>query len=239
MKYWLLSILPALLLGGCQQQISEQAHAATPAAATAANPIVIELFQSQGCSSCPPANAALNAVAGRSNLIALSFGVTYWDQLGWKDSFASKANTERQYAYAAALGKKGVYTPQVVINGSRAIVGNGPGELNKAIAATKPVGGAPDIARTGETVRIGSGKGRATVWLVRYDPQTRNVPIRAGENNGRTLPHRNIVRQLQRLGEWRGTNVSYTLGKPADAGLQSVILVQRNGTGPIIAAKKI
>ena len=86
-------------------------------AADAAHPTVIELFQSQGCSSCPPAEANVGAVSDRSDVLALSFEVDYWDRLGWKDTFSKHAWTERQYAYARALARDGVYTPQVVVNG--------------------------------------------------------------------------------------------------------------------------
>ena len=111
-----------------------------------AAPIVIELFQSQGCSSCPPANAALNAIAGRRDVIALSYAVTYWDRLGWKDKFADPAFTQRQYDYKSALKADSVYTPQVVLNGTKAIVGNGDGELSRAVKVTKPVSAVPAIS---------------------------------------------------------------------------------------------
>jgi hypothetical protein len=232
-----------LALSGCQQSptISEEANAATPsvAKASADNPVVIELYQSQGCSSCPPANAALNAIADRADLIALNFSVTYWDRLGWKDIFGDKAYTQRQYDYAGALGNANVYTPQMVINGKRAITGNNPGELNRAIAASNPVSGRPSIESENGSVKIGTGSGTAAVWLVRYDPRVQNVAVRSGENSGRTLPHKNIVRQLDRLGEWTGKPVQLSLTDSKSAGWKSVILVQRKGGGAIIAARKI
>lgn len=156
-------------------------------------PVVIELYQSQGCSSCPPANAALNAIAGRSDVIALSFAVTYWDRLGWKDIFGDPAYTKRQYAYASALGNNGVYTPQVVLNGRRAIVGNREGELERAVAATRELSGGPSIDVNSGSVTIGAGNGNGDVLLIRYDPRNHHVAIRTGENGGRKLPHRNIV----------------------------------------------
>ncbi len=215
--------------------------AALPAAAPAAGLTVVELFTSQGCSSCPPANANLAALAGsRGDVVPLSFGVTYWDKLGWKDSFASPAFTQRQRDYAAALGRDNYGTPQMVINGRTSLVGNNRGQLDAAIARAGTVGG-PAIAATAGALSIGAGPRPATpadIWLVRYDPRTIAVPIRAGENEGRTLPHRNVVRTLVRLGSWSGNAQRIAL-PPAVAGLRSVVLVQAAGLGPILAVARV
>lgn len=227
----LIAFLP--LLATCGSEAAQPKPAAKPSANT---PVVVELFQSQGCSSCPPANAALNQLADRSDVIALSYAVTYWDRLGWKDSFAQPAFTDRQHAYAKALGNDGVWTPQVVLNGARDIVGNGKGELAGAVAATAPVTAATAISSDGKNVALGAGKGSGTVWLVRYDPRSQEVAIRAGENGGRTLPHKNIVRQLVRLGKWQGKAVSFAL-PTVKPGLRTVVLVQQGEFGKIIAAK--
>lgn len=237
----LLASFALLLSCGQQTSVAQNAKAAVPATsrASADHPVVIELFQSQGCSSCPPANAALNAVADRQDSIALNFSVTYWDRLGWKDIFADKTYTQRQYDYAGALRNENVYTPQMVINGTRAITGNKPGELNRAIAASKPVSGGPSIAGKAGEVMIGSGTGSANIWLVRYDPRIQNVAIRAGENNGLTLPHKNIVRQLDRIGQWKGKAASFALTEAKNAGWKTVVLVQREGAGAIISARKL
>lgn len=212
----------------------------TPPVAARAGPIVVELFQSQGCSSCPPANAQFNAVAGRKDLIALSFSVTYWDQLGWKDRFARPEFTQRQRDYAATLPVgAGVYTPQVVINGSRGLVGVRSGEIAGAIAAAKPLTGGPAVDAAKGRVTIGAGRGAATVWLARYDPAERRVPINAGENSGRTLPHRNIVRELVRLGDWTGGRASFTLPAAKEANLQAAVLVQDKAHGNIVSAARV
>jgi hypothetical protein len=209
------------------------------AAAAPQKPItVVELFTSQGCSSCPPANANLAMLAEtRADVIALSFGVTYWDQLGWKDIFASPQFTARQWAYAGALKHREVATPQIVINGASDLVGNRRDELEARIAAARPLGG-PTIRFDPTSITITDAsrpKMAADVWLVRYDPRLIQVPVRAGENGGRTLPHRNVVRQLVRLGSWNGGLAQYPL-PAAKAGLRSVVLVQTAGAGPIIAA---
>ena len=236
-------ISASLWISGCQWQgsLANDAKAAVSAATdkSASDPVVVELYQSQGCSSCPPANAALNTIADQSNVIALSFAVTYWDRLGWKDIFADTAYTQRQYNYAEALGKANVYTPQMVINGTRAIIGNRPGELTRALAASKPVSGEPKVEFKDSILTVGAGRGSADVWLVRYDPRIQNVPIRTGENGGQTLPHKNVVRQLSRIGGWNGQSASFKISRPTNAGWKSVILVQRVGAGPIISAKKI
>lgn len=239
-----LRMLPLLSLLPLTATCSEPAESEVPqprfaSTATAVAPVIVELFQSQGCSSCPPANAALNAIADQPNVIALSFAVTYWDRLGWKDSFASQAFTDRQYAYSTSLGNRGVYTPQVVLNGARDIVGNGKGELAGAVAKTRPIANATAISANGKAISVAAGKSAGTVWMVRYDPRSQQVAIRTGENAGRTLPHKNIVRQLAKLGRWDGAAASYELPAANFSGLKTVILIQSGGTGAVIAAKKL
>ena len=207
---------------------------------TDAHPVVVELFQSQGCSSCPPAAANVNAIAGRPGVLALSFGVTYWDNLGWKDTFASPRFTARQWDYAHRAGRGEVATPQVIVNGAAAIVGNNRQQLDAAIARAGAPRGGPALTATGAMLHVGAGRpsGPATVWLVRYDPRTVEVPIRAGENGGRTLPHRDVVHDLVRLGGWTGTPSSFAL-PAAPAKLASAVLVQQGAGGPITAAIKL
>lgn len=207
---------------------------------SAKQPIVIELFQSQGCSSCPPANAMLNAIADRPDVLALSFAVTYWDRLGWKDIFGSPRFTARQQDYARA-GQGEVATPEMIINGAYAIVGSDRRAFDAAIAKAGAPSGGPDISLDGATVRLTKAvaRGSATVWFVRYDPRLREVSIRAGENGGRTIPHRGIVRELVNLGFWTGSAVSYALPPVGERGLASAVLVQRGTGGPIIAARKL
>ncbi len=233
-----LLLLP-MSLSSCNDAPITSKAAAAVAPKSAAGLVVVELFQSQGCSSCPPANRALNAETERSDVIALNFAVTYWDRLGWKDVFGDPAYTQRQYEYAAAFKDGQVYTPQVLINGRRAIVGNGPGEIHNAIAAAAPITGGPAITGGANAVTIGGGTGSATIWLVRYDPRVQNVAIKAGENKGRTLPHKNIVRQLVKLGKWNGAAANFTLPKSPAAGYKSAVLVQRTGGGAIYSAKII
>jgi hypothetical protein len=202
-------------------------------------PVVVELFTSQGCSSCPPADAALALVADRTDVIALSFGVTYWDDLGWKDTFARPEFTARQKAYSRRFGGA-PYTPEVVAGGRADSVGSSMARIVALIAKTRAPAAAA-IAATPATATVTAGvapRGGADVWLVRYDPRTVRVPVRAGENTGKTLPIRNVVRSLVRLGTWDGAQATYRYGA-APAGLQSVVIVQGRDGGPILAAARV
>ena len=203
-------------------------------------PVVVELFQSQGCSSCPPAEANVNALAGRPDVLALSFAVTYWDQLGWKDTFGSPAWTARQWDYARRAGRAQVATPQVIVNGSAAIVGSNQAQLADTVRRAGAPRGGPAISVSGDTLVLGAGSrsSAAGVWIVRYDPRTVDVPIRAGENGGRTLPHRNIVRALMQIGTWSGKAEKLRL-PGAVAGLATAVLVQDGTGGPILSAAKL
>ena len=206
----------------------------------ASHPTVVELYQSQGCSSCPPAIANINAIAARPDVLALTFAVTYWDQLGWKDTFARPEFTRRQWDFAHGQGRGGVATPQTIINGRVITNGGDRGQLITAIRAADRGAAGPAIRASAGKVTVGGGSALrpATIWLVRYDPRAIDVPIRAGENGGRTITHRNVVRSLTKLGEWTGgaTTVAAPGGQPA---LRSAILVQSGTGGPIIAAARI
>ncbi len=205
--------------------------------AHAAQPVVVELFTSQGCSSCPPANASLAAVANRPDVLALSFGVTYWDYLGWKDTFAQPQFTARQVAYESGLGHDGPFTPQIVVNGTADTVGNRQSDVEHLIAAAHLAG--PAIALNGNVVSVAAApaQGAADVWLVRYDPRTVDVSVARGENEGVTLPHKNVVRELTRLGAWSGAAAAYPIS-PEPAGLATAVLIQKPRGGVILAAYK-
>lgn len=209
-------------------------------AADPVHPVVVELFQSQGCSSCPPANAVLNSIADRPDVLALSFAVTYWDRLGWKDSFAHPAYTARQWEYSKAGGRGNVSTPQMIVNGRGVLVGSNRAQVEAFMNRYDRGASGPAIAAAGGRVNIAEGRAArpANVWLVRYDPRTHNVPIRAGENGGRTLPHKNIVREVHLLGKWTGDAQSFAIPAAA-APLRSAILVQDGPGGAILSARKI
>jgi hypothetical protein len=223
-----IGIIHGLILGGIALAAG-RAQAVPPLT-------VVELFQSQGCSSCPPANANLIALSGRPDLLTLSFGVTYWDQLGWKDTFASPQYTARQWDYARGLHHSQVYTPQVVVNGKADITGRDKAELESLIRREADESAAPVEIADGR-VRLGSGRsGRYDVWLVRFNPRIENVPISRGENGGLTLPHKNVVKQLVKLGVWNGAPAQFPLPAATQQGLQAAILVQAGPGGAIVAA---
>ncbi|MER9618103.1 DUF1223 domain-containing protein [Mesorhizobium sp. M0207] len=198
---------------------------------------VVELFTSQGCSSCPPANANLIKVRDRPGVLALSFNVTYWDYLGWKDTFGKEEFTQRQVRYEPSLGRSGPFTPQVVVNGRADAVGARPGEIEQLISSGGHADG-PSLSLAGGKVSIGAGPvpgGKTDVWLVRYGKGIVDVPVARGENTGRTLPHANVVHSLTRLGSWTGDATALPL-PAATGGLSTAVLVQVPGGGPILAA---
>ena len=198
---------------------------------------VVELFTSQGCSSCPPANANLIKVKDQPGVLALSFNVTYWDYLGWKDTFGREEFTQRQVRYEPSLGRSGPFTPQVVVNGGADAVGAAPGEIEQLISSSGHAKG-PSLSLDGGKISIGAGSapgGKADVWLVRYNKGVIEVPVARGENTGRTLPHANFVHSLEKLGSWSGDATTLPL-PAASGGLSTAVLVQTPGGGPILAA---
>ncbi len=210
-------------------------------AADATHPTVVELFQSQGCSSCPPAEANVGAVSDRPDVLALAFEVDYWDRLGWKDTFSRPAWTARQYAYARALGRDGVYTPQVVVNGRAEGDGLEPSGLAALISRGDRGSGGPSVGFSGKAVTVGRGAapaGGADVWLARYIPRTVEVAIPRGENAGHTLPYKNVVREMALLGKWKGEAATFSVPGGSDSSLAEAAIVQASGAGPIIAAAK-
>jgi hypothetical protein len=200
-------------------------------------PAVVELFTSQGCSSCPPANENLLRLSNDPAVLALSFSVTYWDYLGWKDIFGKKEFTDRQVTYEPALGQSGPFTPQMVINGRQSTVGYDLAEIRRIIASEPALSG-PHIALSGNIAVIdaaGAVVAPADVWLVRYDQGIVQVPVARGENAGETLPHAHVVRGLQHLGSWDGKKVTLPI-PAANGGLKTAIIVQEPDGGRILNA---
>lgn len=212
-------------------------------ASAQSGPVVVELYTSQGCSSCPPADALLDKLATSRDVLALGLHVDYWDYIGWKDSFASPAYTKRQKAYATAAGHRSVYTPQMIIAGQDHVVGNKPGKVNDLIEAHKKTRSAIAISmqRKGNSVVINvessGGRDDMIVHLVRYTPKE-NVAIKRGENAGRTVTYSNIVDDWDVLAEWDGRK-PLQIKAPAKGDNPVVALVQKAGNGPILAAARI
>jgi hypothetical protein len=207
---------------------------------------VVELYTSQGCSSCPPADALLGELARRDDVVALSFHVDYWDYIGWKDTLALPANTERQKSYAEALKARRVYTPQMVIDGAAHEVGsNRDGVLSElARARSRP---RLDIRLERENGHVilrlpaGEANGDATIWLVRYDT-VQPVEIDRGENRGRTIVYHNVVRETSSLGVWRGEPVEVTLSEAQllrGGSGGCAVIVQEGLYGRVLGAAKL
>jgi len=207
-------------------------------------PVVVELFTSQGCSSCPPADAFLHKLSEREDVIALAFHVDYWDYIGWKDSFADPAYTARQRAYARTAGRRMVYTPQMIINGMEHVVGNRPMDVADLIDRHRRhadrVG--LTIDRTGGALNVTAGAnpqidGPLTVQLLRYNPRS-TVDIKRGENAGKTLSYANVVTDLSVIGEW-DPRVPLSIRAPLSDDGPVVVLVQHDDHGPVEAVARI
>jgi hypothetical protein len=219
---------------------------ASPALA-AARPVIVELFTSQGCSSCPPADAYLRKLAKRADVLPLAFHVDYWDSLGWKDTLDDPAFTVRQRGYQASLGLPNVYTPQMVIDGTAEGVGSDEGDIGGKIAARAANAPAVDIRLAGssDAARLALGasphKVNATLWLVRYR-KTSSVTIARGENRGETIAYMNAVREMKPLAKWTGAALDVPLAKTDlqnAAGEASVVLLQTDGQGPILGVVRL
>ena len=206
-------------------------------------PVVVELYTSQGCSSCPPADAMLHDLAKRDDVIALALHVDYWDYIGWKDVFGRPENTARQHAYARAANATTVYTPQMVINGSDDVVGNRPRDVADLIARHKGKAAviALTVTRRGDMLSIRAEPPAnpvgATVQLARYTPSTR-VAIKRGENAGHTFDYANVVTELRVLGEW-DMRAPLRLDVPVEGASPSVVMIQQNRHGPIHAVARV
>jgi len=212
-----------------------------PAVADATDrPVVVELFTSQGCSSCPPANAYLNDLAReRRDVLPLAFHVTYWDRLGWKDPFSLSAATDRQARYGSRFGD-GSYTPEIVVDGLNEHVGSYRDEIGSAIDRAKAgaaTAAAVKVSRKDNQllVEVGPGEGRGRVLLVGFDHYHKTA-IRRGENGGRTFEELNVVRSVRPLADWQGTALRLTEQTPE--GEDAAVLVEAPD-GRIVGAARL
>jgi hypothetical protein len=213
----------------------------SPVASLAAErPVVVELFTSQGCSSCPPANAYLNELSKeRRDVLALAFHVTYWDRLGWKDPFSLQAATQRQDVYGRRFGD-GSYTPEIVVDGAAGMVGSDRGDVGSAIENARRNGhtaAAVSVAKNGEqvSIQVGAGSGSGRILLIGFDHE-HTTAIGRGENSGRTLTEANVVRSIRSVGQWVGTPLR--LSEPFPEG-QDVAVVLEAPDGRIIGASRL
>ncbi len=208
------------------------AFAGAPAAA-AGRPIVVELFTSEGCSSCPPADALLAELAKRPDVLALSFHVDYWDRLGWKDPFSSAAATARQRDYAEILGTGSVYTPQIVVDGRWQAVGSDRGEVDRALAAAQGQSAAVPVGLTvaGGHARVALGAGdkvAGRVLLIGFD-RRHTDKVGGGENDGRSLTHVDVVRGFAEIGRFDGKPATIEAAVPWHAERIAAIVQAEDG----------
>ncbi|HEX4181458.1 MAG TPA: DUF1223 domain-containing protein [Caulobacteraceae bacterium] len=215
--------------------------AALVCSAEARTPTVVELFTSQGCSSCVASGDLIGDLAARPNVLPLTFSVDYWDYLGWADTFAKPEFAERQRDYLKRLAVRGGgVTPQVVVDGRLQITATKPDQVEALVTeARKQPHDPPDMVLKSDRVVIGSGKagkGGADVWLVRYDPSPQPVQVKRGDNRGRTVVERNVVQELIRVGSWSGRSKAFRLPKPSAEGLKTVIILQAVHGGRILDA---
>jgi hypothetical protein len=217
---------------------------ARPAAAAVRQPVIVELFTSQGCSSCPPADEFMKVLIKRKDVIALSFNVDYWDYLGWKDTLASSYNSKRQYDYAKSRGDMDVYTPQMIVNGGNHYVGSNRSAVSDAIEASSGDAQrvALDVKEDGKefALRVGAsaGAGEGTLWLMAVAPVI-SVKIGRGENAGSEVAYHNSVRKCEAVGMWKGEALSLRVPKSevmVKGATAVVALLQKGHVGQVLGA---
>ncbi len=218
--------------------------AAAPFKTAAEDAVVVELFTSQGCSSCPPADKLLGEIANRDDIVALALHVDYWDYIGWKDDFADPSHTDRQRRYSRAAGLRTIFTPQLVIGGEDHVIGYKPMKLaeviNRHLSAPKPM--TLDVTRSGDQLSIvatprGTLTGEYVVQIIRYVPEE-TVKIRRGENAGRTLTYHNVVTSISQVGSWNGSG-AYSASGNVEGSDNIAVVVQGVGSGRVVAAAKV
>ena len=177
---------------------------------------VVELFTAQGCSSCPPADAAFRTLVNQGDVIALAYHVDYWNYLGWADTLSSKENTERQYGYARTMGRSNVYTPQAIVNGRGHLAGADLNGINSKIDTYSSEGNGLTVpinaAMRGDEleIKIGAGQGKANVVMVYFDKE-KTIDVEKGENSGRKLSYLHSVTNVETIGMWDGKATKLTL----------------------------
>jgi hypothetical protein len=211
-------------------------------------PIMVELFTSQGCSSCPAADVFLGELQSRQDVIAISYNIDYWDYIGWRDTLASHENTLRQQAYARVLSAHQVYTPEMVINGVENVPGNQRANALALIEKSKHEDIEARVAVTlrqiGDEIEVTLGAGpkrEATVWVA-HTLSSRTVNIGQGENRGRVITYHNVVRSFAAVGKWSGDAASLRLpskGQPGENSDGIVVWVQTGEMGKILGAAQI
>lgn len=235
------SLQPRLALG----LVALAAGYSLPAAAQETTPVVVELYTSQGCNSCPPADAFMGELVRQPGVIALSFHVDYWNYLGWHDPFSNKKFTYRQKEYAMSLRQTGVYTPQMVIQGKRGEIGTDRKAVQQAIADARKAKPAATVllekldgGRLRATVSAAAEAKGANVYLALFD-RRHSTKIPRGENEGKTLTNHHVVREWRKLGQFEGEKAEFSFTAASDKGEKrsgAVVIVQQGKGGPILGA---
>jgi hypothetical protein len=230
------------------------AFSASALAQPQVQPVLAELFTSQGCSSCPPADQIWGEIQKRPDVVALSFNIDYWDYIGWRDTLASHDNTVRQQAYEKAMPSKQMYTPQAVIDGVKDVVGNQRsrvvGTIDARLAETRGKRLGISLVQSGQdiVVKIDAAAARtdtvpsATVWVA-HTASSRNVQVTSGENTGKTVTYWNVVRDFSAAGKWNGEALSLTVPararNPGDITDGVAVWVQTGGSGTVLGAAQL
>ena len=235
------ALVAVLALAAPRQALAVEIHQASS---------VVELFTSQGCSSCPPADRVLRDLSRENDVLALAWHVDYWDYLGWKDTFANPENTRRQQAYAASLGKSGVYTPQAIINGRKDVVGSRGLAVREVmqtmrsrnLAPTVPISAAVSNGMLKVSVDATEAAADTTLWMVYYTDEVK-VEVLRGENAGRELGYANVVRDIEMIGmvKDRMLQTEFRLKGLGQRGYDSCALILQKtnddgSPGPIVGA---
>ncbi len=250
MREFLCKFVSVAILFLGPQQIAVGQDAAQAAAEQGKPLTVVELFTSQGCSSCPPADAILKTMSSQPDLLTLSWAVDYWDRLGWEDTFGHARHSRRQRTYNKRLGMGGAFTPQMIVDGRVTAVGSRKGEIRDAIDEVKsePIAMAmPKLVRSGDDVTVTLPAmpmdGKVLVNIVYYTASA-VVDVGRGENRGRTLHYTNVVRRAEMVHEWTGEAITLTLNEARNASPDTfdhvAVLLQKDiSTGPIVGAAKL
>jgi hypothetical protein len=241
-------LLATALLGLAASPLALLGFAAVPAAgAEQGAPVVVELFTSQGCSSCPPADAYLGELSKQPGVVALGFHVDYWDYIGWKDPFASPDATARQRGYSERLGTRYLYTPEIVVDGKGDATGSDRAAVSGLIESSRQAArkiairvSAPQASHYVVTLPAASYDGTATLWMAVFDPKEETAVDR-GENEGSMARDFNAVRELRRVGKWEGKAETLEIGMEDMPGKGCAFLLQSDikpgdGEGAIIGA---